>query len=172
MHNRSLRPLRKPLLISLIVVIIALVVIWPVINHTNQVAAAQAGAGGPNSPAVPEVLASPLNGGCYIAAPSDCRIHLEPFTINLNPGAKMVKFQLVAARSGGLQTVIYDWRPDISNPAPSSGSVYSPSLVSQDFAAVCGKTYNIYLQGSDTLDGGSSYNMGVTGQFTCPSTVP
>ncbi len=50
----------------------------------------------------------------------------------------------------GAQTVIYDWRPDQSNPVPYTGTTYTPSLVTQDFAATCGSSYTVSLQGRDT----------------------
>jgi hypothetical protein len=119
-----------------------------------------------------DIFASPVHAGCYVAASHDCRIHVEPFTINLASGKKMVLFRLVSIEfPGGIQTVIYDWKPDQSNPAPPLGDTYSPSLVTQDFAATCGHTYEISLQGQDTGDSGI-FNLGLTGQFTCPSAAP
>jgi hypothetical protein len=122
---------------------------------------------------VPEqIFASPIHGGCYIAAPSDCRIHVEPFTIDMSAGSTLVQFQLIAIRSaGGIQTRIYDFRPDQSNPVPYGGTSYTPSLVAQDFAATCGQSYAISLQGK-TSDDASIFNLGLTGYFTCPSNVP
>jgi hypothetical protein len=120
----------------------------------------------------PLVYASPVHGGCYIAAPGQCKIHVEPFTINIASGTKLVMFRLVAAQGGtGTQTIIYDWRPDQSNPPPPTGTTYTPSLVTQDFAATCGSSYTVSLQGRDTGDAGL-FNLGLTGQFTCPTTVP
>lgn len=122
--------------------------------------------------AAPEIYASPIHGGCYIAAPSDCRIHIEPITINIASGKKLVQFRLVTTQGGtGTQTTIYDFRPDQSNPVPYSGTTYAPSSVAQDFAASCGKSYTVSLQGQDTGDA-YIYNLGTTGQFTCPANVP
>jgi len=122
--------------------------------------------------AAPLIYASPVNAGCYIAAPNDCRLHVEPFTINLAPGAKLVNFRLVTIQAGsGTQTLIYDFRPDLSNPVPYSGATFTPSLVAQDFAATCGRTYSLNLQGQDTSDP-NPYSLGLTAQFTCPATVP
>ena len=119
-----------------------------------------------------DIYASPVHAGCYIAASNDCRMHVEPFTINLTSGKKMVLFRLVSIEfPGGSQTVIYDWRPDQSNPAPPVGDTYTPSLVTQDFAATCGHIYEISLQGQDTGDSGI-FNLGLTSQFTCPSAAP
>ncbi|HNT06069.1 MAG: hypothetical protein BWY10_02081 [Chloroflexi bacterium ADurb.Bin180] len=118
------------------------------------------------------ILASPVHGGCYIAGPSDCRLHVEPITINVTPGKKLVYFQLIATRAvGGAQRVIYDFRPDLSNPLPYSGSTVPVSMVAQDFAATCGVAYSISLQGRDTGDS-AVYNLGSTGVFTCPAMVP
>lgn len=138
------------------------------------------GLGAPSNPTAdiaptttaPEIYASPIHGGCYIAGPSECRIHVEPFTINIQSGSKLALFRLVAIQMGtGTQTVIYDWRPDQSNPAPPSGTTYTPSLVAQDFAATCGKSYEISLQGKDTIDT-NVFNLGLTGQFTCTLGMP
>lgn len=119
-------------------------------------------------PAAPDIFASPVHAGCYLAKADRCKIHVEPFTINIASGKKLAQFQLVAIRTGtGTQTVIYDWRPDQSNPAPVSGTTYTPSLVAKDFAARCGETYEISLQGKDTGDT-SVFSLGLTGQFTCP----
>lgn len=124
------------------------------------------------TPAAPEIFASPIHGGCYIAGPSDCRIHVEPFTINIASSTKLALFKLVAIRMDtGTQTVLYDWRPDLSNPVPPSGTTYTPSLVAQDFAATCGKSYEISLQGKDTGDA-NLFSLGLTGQFTCTLSMP
>jgi hypothetical protein len=120
-------------------------------------------------PTVPDIFASPVHAGCYLARADRCKIHVEPFTINIASGKKLALFRLVAIRSStGLQTIIYDWRPDQSNPAPSSGTTYTPSLVAKDFAATCGESYRISLQGRDTGDT-NVFNLGLTDQFTCPT---
>ena len=121
--------------------------------------------------AEPDIYASPVHAGCYIAAPSDCRIHVEPFTIQIQTDSKLDYFQLWASRIGSGAGMIYDFRPDVSNPLPLSGSVVTPSLVAQDYAAQCGATYYIYLIGKDTLDP-TQYILGSTAQFTCPTSVP
>jgi hypothetical protein len=152
--------IHKFLLFGLFALVLAVLVAWPVLNNRGQVRAAL------------DIFASPVHGGCYIAGPSDCRLHVEPFTINLASGKKLVKFQLIAIQSGtGTQTMIYDFRPDQSNPVPTSGSTFTPSLVAQDFAATCGKSYEISLQGQDTGDA-NAFNLGLTGYFTCPSNAP
>lgn len=79
---------------------------------------------------------------------------------------------LVLIQQGtGAQTTVYDWRPDQSNPAPSIGSTYSPSIPSQDLGVGCGKNFTLSLQGRDTGDAGD-FNLGLTSAFTCPSTLP
>ena len=103
----------------------------------------------------PAVFASPIQAGCYIAAPNDCRFHVDPFSIDVASGKKLVFFELIAINSAtSQQTVIYDFRPDISNPVPFSGSSFTPSLVAKDFAATCGQTYSLDLQGQDSGDSG------------------
>jgi hypothetical protein len=122
----------------------------------------------PAALAEPEIYASPVQAGCYLARADRCKIHVDPFTINLAAGKKLVRFSLVATRvSTGAQTTIYDIRTDQSNPAPSIGSTYSPSLVKKDFAAACGQAYTVSLQGQDTGDA-NPLNLGLTAQFTCP----
>jgi hypothetical protein len=145
---------------GLIVLVAGLLAAWQALAYHNRAAAA------------PDVFASPIHGGCYIAAPNDCRIHVEPFTIEVASGAKLVFFQLITVNMGtGVQKVIYDFRPDQSNPVPPIGNTYTPSLVAQDYAATCGASYEVSLQGQDTGDTGP-FNLGLTGQFTCPATAP
>jgi hypothetical protein len=114
------------------------------------------------------IYASPIQAGCYLAKLDRCKIHVEPFTINLVPGTKLVNFKLVAIRVGpGTQYLLYDFRPDASNPVPFSGSTFTPSPVAKDFGATCGQTYIVSLQGQDTGDL-SVFNLGTTDPFTCP----
>lgn len=150
----------KSRFLFLIVCLLALTVAFFLFNRYTQVTAE------------PEIYASPIQGGCYIADANECRLHVDPFTINLTTGAKLVFFQLITIESGtGIQRVIYDFRPDISNPVPPSGNTYTPSLVSQDFAATCGHQYEINLQGQDTSDP-QTYSLGLTHIITCPSVAP
>lgn len=117
------------------------------------------------APAVPSGFASPINGGCYITAPNVCKIHVDPFTININDGAG-AKLEFFTLYANGKP--IYDFRTDISNPP---GVDYSPSLVMQDFAAKCGETYYLNMIAKDSSDS-SPLNYGQTTQFTCPAEVP
>lgn len=122
-----------------------------------------------NALAAPQIFASPVHSGCYLVKRDRCKIHVEPFTINLAVGKKLVRFQLVANRIGGNNQVIYDFRPDASNPVPyGSATTFSPTLVKQDFAATCSASYTVTLRGEDTGDNGILYNLGTTHQFTCP----
>jgi hypothetical protein len=117
-------------------------------------------------------LRRPIQAGCYIAAANDCRVHVDPFTVSITPGTKLVDVHMVLIQQGsGIQTTVYDWRPDQSNPAPSSGSTYSPWIPSQDLGVGCGKSFTLSLQGRGTGDA-SDYNLGITNAFTCPSTLP
>jgi hypothetical protein len=117
-------------------------------------------------PAAPLVFASPINGGCYIAAPNQCRLHVDPFTVNIASGKRLESLQLQANGK-----TVYDFRTDISNPPPSIGTTYTPSLVAQDFAATCGVTYTLNIVGKDSGDT-NPLNMGLTGPFVCPTSVP
>jgi hypothetical protein len=117
------------------------------------------------APEAPAIYASPINGGCYIAAPDVCKIHIDPFTINIKDevGARLEQFTLYANGNP-----IYDFRTDVSNPPAAD---YSPSLVMDDFAAECGKTYIVNMVAKDTSDT-NPLNAGQTTQFTCPAIVP
>lgn len=121
--------------------------------------------------AAPDVFASPIHGGCYIAGPSDCRIHVEPFTINIATGKKMVLFRISVTPAASSPVVVYDWRPDQSNPVPTSGTTYTPSLVAMDFGVTCGRSYSLSLQGQDTGDT-NVFTLGSTTSFTCPTSIP
>lgn len=115
------------------------------------------------------IFASPVQGGCYLVRPDACKIHLEPFTIQIASGQKLTSFQLVAIRmSDGRQTMIYDFRPDLSNPVPFTGTAFTPSLVAKDFAAACATNYEISLQGRDSGDS-STFSLGLTNTIVCPS---
>lgn len=115
------------------------------------------------------IYASPVQAGCYLARHDLCKIHVDPFTLNLTSGEKLVYFQLLTTQIGtGIQRVIYDFRPDQSNPVPFSGNTYTPSPVAKDYAATCGQIYTLSLQGQDTGDL-NPLNLGSTGQFTCPT---
>jgi hypothetical protein len=119
--------------------------------------------------AATNIFASPVQASCYLARHDVCKIHVEPFTIDIASGQKLVKFQLITIQGGtGTQHVIYDFRPDVSNPVPFIGNTFTPSLVAKDFAATCGRSYEVSLQGQDSGDA-SMFNLGLTAQFTCPT---
>ena len=103
--------------------------------------------------------ADTLNASCYRAAPTVCKLRVEPFTVGTFFGARLEAFQLQA--NG--QTV-YDFRTDVSNP-PSSG--YTPSRVKLDFAATCGRAYVVGLLIDDTSQTGFT-TAALTNAFTCP----
>jgi len=108
------------------------------------------------------IYASPINAGCYITAPNQCKIHVDPFVINKD--TPLAEYRI----SVNTQSV-YNFSTDLSN--PPAGSTYSPSLVALDFAATCGSTYTISLQGR-TTENVNFYNLGSTRSVTCPSAVP
>ncbi len=154
------------LIIGIVVIAAVLLVAAPLLDRQSRAAAA------PNEPLSPDVFATPIQAGCYIAAPNDCRIHIEPFTITVNSGSHLVFFSLVTFQQGtGTQRLIHNFKPDLSNPVPLSGTTFTPSLVTQDYAATCGLAYSVNLQAQDTLDP-NPYSVGLTGYFTCPSTAP
>lgn len=115
------------------------------------------------------IFASPIQAGCYVVAPGRCRFHIEPFTINLASGTKLVTFRVLAVQQpSGTQTKIWEFMPDQSNPVPFTGTTFTPSPVTQDFSATCGNTYLLSLQGQDTGDA-NVFNLGLTGAIECPS---
>lgn len=107
------------------------------------------------------VFASPINGGCYLAGPNDCRIHLDPIRINLRSGSTLVAFRIQANGQ-----TIYDFRTDVSNPPPAPN--YSPTLPALDFAATCGTTYTINMIARDSLDT-NFLNAGQFAGVVCPA---
>lgn len=114
-------------------------------------------AGNPN---VAAVLAGQLNGGCYIATPTTCKLHVDALAVNVSSGYRLVGFELQANAK-----TIYAFSTDVSNP-PGSG-IYMASLPRHGFAARCGETYTLRLVARDT----SSRNGQVTSQsgaITCP----
>jgi hypothetical protein len=119
--------------------------------------------------AVPLIYASSVQAGCYLARPNRCKIHVDPFTIQIAAGAKLVHFQLITIRSqGGVQKLVYDFSTDSSNPVPFSGVNYTPSLVAKDFGVSCGETYSLSLQGKDSSNA-NTFNLGTTSAFVCPT---
>lgn len=118
--------------------------------------------------AAPEVFQSGVSGGCYIAAPDSCKIHVDPFTINVDDGNNedLVEFQL---RANG--AIIYQFKTDQNADYRPAGD-YTPAIVAQDFAATCGETYEVELLARDEGDGEIIYVVGSTAEFTCPSSVP
>lgn len=145
-------------LLLVIVLFCAAAAAWPTLAKTSLKPAADLTS--------PEVFSSPINGGCYIAAPNQCRIHVDPFTVNIAPGQRLVALRLQANGQ-----TIYDFKTDVSNPPPAIGTTYTPSLVMQDFAATCGEEYVLNILGQDSGDA-NFLNMGQTAEFTCPASTP
>ena len=150
-----------------IFVAVALVVLGAVAGTATRFALQREAAaqGAPNVPQAPAGFASPINGGCYIANDNNCKIHIDPFVININDGAgaRLQQFTLYANGKP-----IYDFRTDVSNPP---GVDYSPSPVMLDFAAECGVEYEVNMIAKDTSDA-NPLNYGQTAKFTCPAEVP
>lgn len=116
--------------------------------------------------AAPNVFTGPVSGGCYLATPTSCHIHVDDWQpITSDPGQRLVGFRLVAQAAGALgPATLYDFRTDVSN--PPSGA-YRPSLVRQEFAARCDVVYQLSLQAQDTGDP-SFEALGRTNEFRCP----
>lgn len=115
----------------------------------------------PNQPAAasPDVNPHPVQAGCYLATPSICRLHVEPFTIDVDTGERLVAFQIQANGS-----VLYDHRTDMFNPPLGD---YVPSLVKKDFAARCSQTYTVSVLAQDTGDQ-ALQTIGTPDAVTCP----
>ncbi len=145
-----------------ILLAVALVALGALVGAASRFALLRQATAAPDTPAG---FASPISGGCYIAAANSCKIHIDPFTININDGAGARLEQFTLFANG---TPIYDWRPDVGNPPAAD---YSPSLVALDFAAECGQTYAVNLIAKDSSDA-APLNYGQTAQFTCPAAVP
>jgi hypothetical protein len=118
---------------------------------------------GETTPKSIKSFASPVHAGCYLAAPNECRIHVDPFTANVATGERLEKFQLKANGN-----IIYDFGMDVSN-APIDD--YTPTLVGLDFAVVCGNTYQVSALTKDSGDPSLGV-AGLTAEFTCPSGTP
>jgi hypothetical protein len=120
----------------------------------------------------PVTFSNSLQAGCYIAGPDDCRIHTDPFTIKTNGSKKLVAFTMMAIETGsGSEKPLYDFRTNDNEPSSHKGSMYTPSLVTQDFAVTCGKTYQLSLRGIDSSDA-SQQTYATTAAFTCPAQMP
>jgi hypothetical protein len=109
--------------------------------------------------ATPAVFSSPINAACVKVTATVCKLHVDPFTIQIAPGNRLSAFQLRANNS-----LLYDFRTDVSNPPIGS---YSPSLVKLDFAAACGATYTVNLLARDSGDA-NFLNAGQVEGIVCP----
>jgi hypothetical protein len=115
---------------------------------------------GRNTTAAPTVLAGSLEGGCYLETPTVCKIHVDPFTIDIAPGESLLGFQITANGQ-----TLYDFGASINfSPVIS----YTPSSVALDFAASCGETYTLELHALDTSDL-DFVTIGGTQPILCPS---
>lgn len=115
--------------------------------------------------AAPNVFAGPVNGGCYLATATTCRIHVDNWQPITSDAGRVLRGFRLSAGANGTETLLYDFRTDVSNPPAGS---YLPSLVRQDFAARCDTTYRLTLHAQDSGD--SAYELvGHTSEFQCPA---
>lgn len=96
------------------------------------------------APMQPSVFASPIHAGCKTFTASRCQIWADPFTISVSAGKRLTALRI--ALNG---VIAYDYMTDVSNPPVGN---YSPSPVKMGFAARCGATYTVSLQGRDSGD--------------------
>lgn len=146
------KPVRVVVLVFSVGVLLAALIVWRRPPDASVLAA-------------PNIFSGPVNGGCYLATTTTCRIHVDSWQpITTDPGTSLIGFQLAAiVRDAGL-VPLYDFRTDVSSPPQAS---YLPSLVKQDFAAQCGATYHLALRAKDSSDA-EFVEIGRTNVFTCP----
>jgi len=155
---------KKLIILSLIVLtVLAAITAWPLLIRQDKAAAA------------PEVFAGGINGGCYITAPNVCKIHVDPFIVNVDDGGgfKLVEFQLQAVRVVNMVEQafpIYNFKTD-ARPEYRQGGDYQPTLVALDYAASCDEDYFIRLVAQDESDA-ELFEVAKTQIFTCPIAVP
>lgn len=106
------------------------------------------------------VFSSPINVGCYLADKGKCRIHVDPFVINVNDGAgrRLSRFQI--AVNG---TIVYRFEVDGSNPPVGDYPVTVPG----DFPVKCDATYLVNMQAQDSGDA-NLLNAGQVNNVVCP----
>jgi hypothetical protein len=106
------------------------------------------------------VFASPIHAGCYLADRGKCRIHVDPFVINVNTGAgrRLSRFQISV---NGTQ--VYRFEVDVSNPPAGNYFVTVPG----DFPVKCGTTYVVSMQAQDSGDA-NLLNAGQVEDVVCP----
>ena len=114
----------------------------------------------------PMIFVSPIHAGCKAFNARTCQIVVEPITINVVSGQKLALFQIRVDNM-----VVYDWRPDQSNPPPFVGTLYSLSPVAWGFGVTCNKSHTVSLVGRDTGDA-SLFNLGSTSPIQCPAPLP
>jgi len=114
----------------------------------------------PYAAAAPTVLTGSLEGGCYLITTTTCKIYVEPFSIRITPGEKLLSFNLTAN-----DQLMYDFGASTADPLMGD---YIPSSVALDFAARCGRTYALELHALDTSDL-DFVTIGQTQPITCPS---
>lgn len=106
------------------------------------------------------VFSSPINAGCYLADRGKCRIHVDPFVINVNTaaGRRLSRFQILV--NG---TPVYRFEVDVANPPAANYAVTVPG----DFPVKCGTTYVVNMQAQDSGDP-NLLNAGLVENVVCP----
>ncbi len=117
------------------------------------------------SPAAPHI-GTPINAACYVAAPGQCRLHVDPFNVNADPNTYLRLIRLEASIPPSPAQIIYEYGTDV-NTLPATGVYYSPSPTREDFPALCGMTYQVNLRVQDNVNDEFA-NAGQTRLFTCP----
>ena len=108
------------------------------------------------------VTTSPFAAACF-AARRDCRVTVDPFTLHVPVGERLVSLEIQIGTS-----TVYDFHTDQSN--PPSGN-YTPTMPRLGFAARCDTSYVARLGARDSSDGGPVI-LSETTPISCPVPEP
>ncbi len=112
------------------------------------------------------VFAQVLEGGCYIEQHRVCKLHVEPFTINVNEtiDERVRQFQL---RLNGV--VVYEMSTDDVYSRRPAGD-FSPTLGTQDIAIECNTMYSLDIIVHSSTPGADNSPVlaGRAEPFSCP----
>lgn len=117
--------------------------------------------------AAPNSFSGPVNGGCYLATPTTCRIHVDSWSLISNDSNEILRGFQLSAQAGGAtdETLLYAFSTDVSNPPRGT---YQPSPVRRDFAARCDVVYQLTLRVQGSGDP-APVEAGRTNEFACPA---
>lgn len=113
-----------------------------------------------------------LAAGCYKLEESVCRIHVQPFEIQVDETVdeRAAEFALFASNTvTGNAVELWRFATDATFNEKPIGD-YSPPLPKADFPAQCGETYVVTIEtrGNTSDTEGTLATTGSSGEFTCP----